>query len=232
MASSHMGRGHRLVLAVRRESNPGHRRSTPVTRERNAPCEIHVIEAPGADVGDAELVEASVQRPEQFSGLYDRHFADIHHYIAARVGAETADDLAAETFVVAFRKRSGFDARRGVARAWLYGIATNLVAGHRRSESRHFAALRRAATRVSDDHGHEDRVVARVDAASAQGRLASALDALPARDRDVLLLVALADLSHDEIAQALDIPFGTVGSRLNRARKKLRAALTDGDTDG
>jgi RNA polymerase sigma factor (sigma-70 family) len=55
--------------------------------------------------------------------------------------------------------------------------------------------------------------------------LAAALAALEAGDRDVLLLVALADLGNREVAQALGIPYGTVGSRLNRARKRLREAL-------
>ncbi|WP_329239114.1 RNA polymerase sigma factor [Actinoallomurus sp. NBC_01490] len=58
-----------------------------------------------------------------------------------------------------------------------------------------------------------------------RGRLSSALAELPARDRDVVLLVALAGLSHEQVATALDIPYGTVGSRLNRARRKLREAL-------
>ncbi|MEV4256862.1 sigma-70 family RNA polymerase sigma factor, partial [Spirillospora sp. NPDC049652] len=64
-----------------------------------------------------------------------------------------------------------------------------------------------------------------VDAAGLRGALARALADLPDGDRDVLLLVALADLSHQEVAAALEIPYGTVGSRLNRARRKLRAAL-------
>lgn len=68
-------------------------------------------------------------------------------------------------------------------------------------------------------------MTAKVAAANAQGRLATALGRLSTGDRDVLLLVALADLTYEEVAQTLDIPFGTVGSRLNRVRKKLRRAL-------
>ncbi|WP_157248562.1 RNA polymerase sigma factor [Nonomuraea typhae] len=176
-------------------------------------------------VGDATLVEQSLRLPDVFAVLYDRYFDEIHRYLAGRLGTQAADDLAAETFLVAFRKRRTFDPGRGAVRPWLYGIATNLVAQHRRSETRRLAAFQRTPVDDRADHGHEDRVTARVTAASAQGRLASALERLSEGDRDVLLLIALADLSYEEVAQVLDIPFGTVGSRLNRARKKLRAAL-------
>ena len=159
-----------------------------------------------------------------FADVYGRYFADIHHYIAGRLGRDVADDIAADTFVVALRKYGGFDAGRGPVRAWLYGIATNLVAQHRRTEQRRYRALARAgAERPTDDH--EDRVVSRVAAEVMLPRLAGALARLSQKDRDVLLLVALADLSHQEVSQALGIPYGTVGSRLNRARAKIRATL-------
>lgn len=186
---------------------------------------------------DAELIEQSRHRPESFAALYDRHFGDIYRYVAARVGPQLADDLASETFLTAFRKRHSFDPDRGVVRNWLYGIATNLLAGHRRSEARRLEALARVP---SDDLGggeHSDRVAARVTAAGARRRLAAELGRLSDGERDVLLLVAYGDLSYDEIAQALGIPLGTVASRLNRVRRKLRVALDDviaesGGSDG
>ncbi|MFI6297615.1 RNA polymerase sigma factor [Nonomuraea sp. NPDC050790] len=176
-------------------------------------------------VDDAALIERSWRRPDVFAVLYDRYFDEIHRYLAGRLGTHIADDLAAETFLVAFRKRRTYDVARGAVRPWLYGIATKLLAQHRRSETRRLAAFQRAPADVPADDGPEDRVTTRVAAASAQGRLASALERLSHGDRDVLLLIALADLSYEEVAQVLDIPFGTVGSRLNRARRKLRAAL-------
>jgi RNA polymerase sigma-70 factor (ECF subfamily) len=181
-------------------------------------------EAPVA-ADDAALIEQSWHHPESFAVLYDRYFDEIHRYVAGRLGAHIADDLAAETFLVAFRKRETFDPARGAVRPWLYGIATNLLADHRRSETRRLEAFQRAPARDVPDGGHEDRVTARVAAASAQGRLAAAIRRLSSGDRDVLLLVALADLSYEEVAQTLGIPFGTVGSRLNRVRRKLRRAL-------
>lgn len=177
---------------------------------------------------DANLLKESLRIPERFEALYDRYFAEIHRYVAGRLGTQTADDLTAEIFLAAFHGRARFDAHRGVVRGWLYGIATNVVAQHRRSESRQLQTLRRTAAEDAVDAvdaGHEDLVARRLTAAGVQEQLASALGAIPDADRDVLVLLALAELSYEEIAQALDIPPGTVGSRLNRARKKLRAAL-------
>jgi len=162
--------------------------------------------------------------PAGFTGVYEQFFADIHRYIAGRLGRDVADDIAADTFVIALRKHGSFDAARGPIRAWLFGIATNLVAQHRRAEQRRYRALGRVRAEEPAG-GHEDRVLSWVAAAQMQPRLARALARLSPEERDVLLLVALADLSHEEISQALAIPYGTVGSRLNRARKKVRAAL-------
>ncbi|MEV0591743.1 RNA polymerase sigma factor [Nonomuraea cavernae] len=177
-------------------------------------------------ISDAALLELSRRKPERFGEIYDRYVGEIHAYLGRRLDRQAADDLTAEVFLAAFRKREAFDPQRGEVRPWLYGFATNLISSHRRTETRRLAALQRsAAVRDGTEHGHEERVVTRVDAVSAQARLAAELRALPDRDRDVLLLSALGDLSHEEVAQALDIPYGTVGSRLWRARKKLRAAL-------
>ncbi|MEV7801614.1 RNA polymerase sigma factor [Microbispora sp. NPDC088329] len=186
---------------------------------------------------DAVLIEQSRHRPESFAMLYDRHFGDIYRYVAARVGPQTADDLASETFLVAFRKRHDFDPGRGVVRHWLYGIATNLLAGHRRSETRRLEALARVPPQDPAEGEHADRVAAQVTAAGARRRLAAELSRLPDGERDVLFLVAYGDLSYEEIAQALDIPLGTVASRLHRVRRRLRAALDDltaesGGSDG
>ena len=179
----------------------------------------------------SEAGAGPVPAAREFADIYERHFAEIHRYIAGRLGRDVADDIAADTFVIALRKRDGFDPRRGTVRAWLYGIATNLVARQQRAELRRYRALARAGARDLSD-GPEERVVSRVTAEGLQPRLASALARLSREERDVLLLVALAGFSHEEISQALGIPYGTVGSRLNRARKKIRAALgQEGQTD-
>ncbi|MEV0144811.1 MULTISPECIES: RNA polymerase sigma factor [unclassified Nonomuraea] len=158
-----------------------------------------------------------------FEEVFNAHFSEIHRYIARRLSDDAADDLAAEVFLAAYR--GGYDASRGGMRPWLYGIATNLVARHRRSEVRRWKALSRTAERP--EHDHEDATLARVAAGGLTGRLAGALAGLSRGDRDVVLLSVLGDLSHAEVAAALGIPAGTVASRLSRARKKLRKALGD-----
>lgn len=159
-----------------------------------------------------------------FGDLFDAHAGPLHAYLASRVGRTVADDLVAETFLVAYRDRGRFDPGRGDVRSWLYGIATNLARHHLRSETRALAAV----TRMHAEHSVHDpapRVPERVDAAASVGRLAAALAALPPGDRDVLLLTAWAELSSGEVAAALDIPVGTVRSRLHRVRQHLRGHL-------
>ncbi|RFU39738.1 RNA polymerase sigma factor [Actinomadura logoneensis] len=176
-------------------------------------------------VDDAALVAASRDDPERFTGVYDRHFAAVRRYVAARLGPEAADDVAAETFLAAFRRRAEFDPGRGVVRAWLFGIATRLVGEHRRVEERRYRTLARLGPGRPED-GPEERVADAFDARLAQPRLAAALRTLSRKERDVLLLAAFTDLARDDIAAALGIPVGTVDSRLNRARGRLRAALS------
>jgi RNA polymerase sigma-70 factor (ECF subfamily) len=180
--------------------------------------------------GDATLLRDSLERPELFADLFDAYHSEIYRYVASRLGVAHADDVAAETFLAAFRGRTGFTGPDEHVRAWLYGIATNLIRRHHRDEERRYRALGRAGAAAPDTvHGDDERVVARVTALTVQRDLDAALRALNAGDRDVLLLVALAGLNYAEVAAALGIPTGTVGSRLNRARAAVRAAL--GGTD-
>ncbi|WP_020576079.1 RNA polymerase sigma factor [Actinopolymorpha alba] len=179
----------------------------------------------------ASALVASCQEPERFAEVFDRYYVEIHGYAARRLGSDVADDVASDTFLTAFRQRARFDAERGDPRAWLYGIATNLIRRHRRQEIRAYRALTRVpATPLVDSH--EERAVARVGALRVQGELAAALARLSAGDRDVLLLVALAGLTYDEVALALGIAYGTVCSRLSRARRRLREALGGIDPTG
>jgi RNA polymerase sigma-70 factor (ECF subfamily) len=150
----------------------------------------------------------------------------LYRYVSRRMGPEIAEDLVGETFLVAFAGRSGYDLSYADARPWLFGIVTHLISRHRRTEAAHYRALQRSpieGVAESDD----DRVAAGVTARAARPQLARALAGLPARDRNVLLLVAWSDLSYEEVAQALGVPIGTVRSRLNRARRKVRAVLGD-----
>jgi len=178
----------------------------------------------GPPEADARVIEQSWTQPERFAAIFERYFAQIHQYLARRVGDKTADDLAAEVFVIAFAQRQRYDLARDCARPWLYGIATNLASTHWRQEQRRYRALARTdARQVSPSD--EDLVADRVSASAIGPALADALAGLGAGDRDVLLLVALAGLDYQEVAQALGIPYGTVCSRLNRTRRRLRESL-------
>jgi RNA polymerase sigma factor (sigma-70 family) len=182
-----------------------------------------IVEA-GDREPDAELVARFRREPEAFTTVYDRYFHDIYLYVAGRLDLQAAEDVAADTFLIAFGHRDRFVAERGSLRPWLFGIATNLVARHRRKEARHYRALSRMAPAPAAE-GHEDRVLTSVYAERMRPLLAAGLAALSPGERDVLLLVALSQLSHEDVAQALGISYGTVGSRLSRARKKLHSVV-------
>ncbi len=174
---------------------------------------------------DAQVIAASLHDPAEFAEVYNRHAALIHRYLLRRLGAEVAEDLTADTFTAAFRSRSRFDATQAAsARPWLYGIASNLAARHRRHEVRGLRALARTGIDPVA-HSWVEEADQRISARASNRPLAQALAELSAGDRDVLLLVAWADLTYAEVAQALRLPVGTVRSRLNRARRKVRAAM-------
>lgn len=176
---------------------------------------------------DANLMVASVVDPELFSAIFDRHFAAVYRYSARRVGAARADDVAAQTFAVAFERRASFDGDVSSAAPWLLGIATNLIRNGARAERRLLAAISRLDPASAGDlHNEVDRTLARADAVEDVARIAGVLALLSSAQRDVLLLHAYGDLSYEEVAQALSIPVGTVRSRLSRARARLLPALT------
>ncbi|MCA2224411.1 CU044_5270 family protein [Nonomuraea aurantiaca] len=112
--------------------------------------------------------------PERFSAIFDRYYPEIHGYAAHRLDSALADDIAAETFLIAFDKRTGFDLARPDARPWLYGIASNLIARHRRAEVRRYRALAKAGSE-NPMEDHADRVAGAVDAVARKSRLAQAL---------------------------------------------------------
>ena len=166
--------------------------------------------------------------PQAFEAAFTANFQSVHRFLARRVGSALADDLAAETFAVAFRRRDSFDPSLGEPRAWLFGIATNLLRAHWREEQ-HLLALE---ARIVGEPGppvteSDDDALARWVAPY----LARALGLLSQDQRDVLLLHAWADLSSEEIGSALGVPAGTIRSRLSRARAELRDYLGDFDFD-
>lgn len=172
---------------------------------------------------DSDAISASAESPADFGAIFDRHFDAVHGYLQRRIGRDLADELAAETFLIAFDNRVRYDVSRPDARPWLFGIATNLLHRHHRQELRQLRAYAKSA--VDPILDAFDGVDARVDASSVRRELVDALAEVPAEDLDALLLFAWADFSYAEIGQALEIPIGTVRSRLSRARARIRAAL-------
>ena len=183
-----------------------------------------------AAAGDAEVIAQSLTRPELFALVYDRHAITVHRFLARRVGAQLADDLAAQTMLAAFDSRKRFDPTQESALPWLYGIATNMLRRHARAESRHLRALSKLDPYPLEQR-HDDLVSNRVSAEAAGRELAAGLSRLNPQERDVLLLVAWESLSYEEVSHALDIPLGTVRSRLHRARTKMRTALLEVSDD-
>ncbi|MCD2441820.1 sigma-70 family RNA polymerase sigma factor [Agromyces sp. SYSU K20354] len=172
---------------------------------------------------DSEVIGRSIEEPAQFAVLFDRHARTVHNYAARRVGSDDANDIMSETFLVAFERRGDFDLAVASARPWLLGIATRVMHRHVRVEARAWRGMVAAlAAEVSPDL--IDQAGGRIDATRLTRRLRAALRGLHARDRDVLLLYAWGDLDYSGIAAALEIPVGTVRSRLNRARRAMRAA--------
>jgi RNA polymerase sigma factor (sigma-70 family) len=178
---------------------------------------------------DADLVAASLHDPQRFALLFDRHARAVHRYVASHTRRVDVDDVVSETFVTAFRTRARYDPAYADARAWLLGIATNVLRHHHRSEGRRLARLRTVFHGPESGPDPAEIVAGSVDNAEVTSRVSRALARLDGRYRDVLLLSVSSDLTYEEIARALDIPVGTVRSRLARGRRQFRELL---DADG
>ncbi|WP_311380582.1 sigma-70 family RNA polymerase sigma factor [Arthrobacter sp. ISL-69] len=179
---------------------------------------------------DSDLIRRSSRDPRAFAALYDKYSRAVYRYAATRAGESVAEDVMSQTFLVAYEGLDSFDHQWEDARPWLFGIATNLLRRHHRTEARRLKAFAKAAGRGSYDDG-ADRVAERLDAAAATSNLAGAMRTLSPADRECLLLYAWADLTYEGIALATGVPVGTVRSRLNRARRIVRDAAGLRNTD-
>ena len=121
--------------------------------------------------------EGRIADPEDFEAAFREHFPPVYRFISRRVGSAIAEDLAAETFATAYRRRACFEPGRGSLRSWLYGIAANLVRSHWRAEQHLLALDARLVPEVDLPDGC-DEVTQRVTAALLAPRLAAALGQL------------------------------------------------------
>jgi RNA polymerase sigma factor (sigma-70 family) len=173
---------------------------------------------------DADLIVRSLAEPDLFTAVFDRHSGEILRYVYARLGPDLAEDVTAETFLAAFRCRNTYNDAWPDARPWLYGIAMRQISRHRRVEARRLRLLL-SALPDGPAEDHSDRAAERVTAQRLGPRLAAAVAALPRQDRELLLLVAWAELSYAEAAAALSTTIGAVKARLHRIRVRMRAEL-------
>jgi RNA polymerase sigma factor (sigma-70 family) len=176
---------------------------------------------------DRELWQRAVHgEPEAFGVLFDRHGERIRSYCARRTGSlEAADDLVSVVFLEAWRRRADVELLADSALPWLYGIANRTVQRRWRTTTRHRRALERLAATQDSAPDHADEVAGRVDDERQLARLREALAGLRRTDQEVLTLCLWQGLDYESAALALDLPVGTVRSRLSRARARLRDAV-------
>lgn len=176
-----------------------------------------------SDSDDGEVIKRSQHEPSEFAVIFDRHAADVYRFLARRVGGHLADDLTGQTMLLAFERRYTFDDRYTSCLPWLYGMANNLIRQHRRTQVRRDRALDRLRRNTSAEHS--GAVQSRFSAFAAAHTLRSAIARLSRKEHDILLLIAWEELSYEEVSLALQIPLGTVRSKIHRVRRKLRTAL-------
>jgi RNA polymerase sigma factor (sigma-70 family) len=181
-----------------------------------------------AELIDAELIQESLGDASRFAEIFDRHAQAIFRFLARRIGPDDAGEVLGEVFLAAFDARGRYDGQHSSALPWLYGIASNLLSKHFRQRASELRVLERLIVQTAL-HDHAEAVAASVDAQMQVRGITKLLEELPAGERDALLLHAWEDLTYREIAGALGIPVGTVRSRLNRVRQRLRAAMNEID---
>jgi len=172
---------------------------------------------------DAEVIGRSLGEPEAFGLIYDRHAATLLRFLGRRAGATVAEGLVGELFRIAFERRKTFDVSRASALPWLYGIGSNVLLKHRRAEARRLRASARMA--AAGGVAYRGASAAALDARLLFPRVADAIESLPDSEREALLLFVWEELPYESVAEALELPIGTVRSRLNRARARLRELL-------
>lgn len=159
---------------------------------------------------------------ETFEELYRRTFPRVYGYVASLLrDRATAEDVTAQAFERAYRKRRSFRPARGSSEAWLFGIARNAALDE----------LRRRKRRADLEQDSEDvsspTVEEYAELTLRREAVRSALASLDARERDLVALKFAAGLSNAEIAKVLRISESNAGTRLHRALEKLRKACDD-----
>ncbi|MDN0198110.1 RNA polymerase sigma factor [Streptomyces sp. S.PNR 29] len=167
---------------------------------------------------------AAARDPQLFEEFYRRHVDAVTSFVARRVAdVHTVADLTAEVFLAVLDSAHTYRPGRGGERAWLYGIARNVVASERRRTARETAREVRVSGRRLLESDDIARLEDKLDAESPGRRALAALERLPDGERAVVELVVVDQLTVTEAAAALGIRQVTARVRLHRARKALRA---------
>jgi RNA polymerase sigma-70 factor, ECF subfamily len=168
--------------------------------------------------------------PEAFRALFDEGAGVVYAHAYRLAGdRSTAEEIVSLTFLEAWRLRRTIepDPDNRSLRPWLLGIATNVARNLRRATRRHAAALARLPRALVVPDPAEE-VAARLDDRDRLARTKAALAALRPGEREVLALCVWAGLDYAQAAEALDVPVGTVRSRLSRARRRLNRLVESG----
>ncbi|GAA4366141.1 RNA polymerase sigma factor [Nocardioides caricicola] len=169
--------------------------------------------------------------PDALAALFDSYGDRIYNHCFRATGdwAE-AEDATSTVFLEVWRHRRRVLLHDDSVLPWLYGVATNVCRNLTRSRRRRLRAVA-ALPRPAAEPDHADRVTDRLGSTARMQAVLDAVEALPAHEREVLGLVAWSGLSYEQAAAALDVPVGTVRSRLSRARSRLTDLTSGGDRD-
>jgi RNA polymerase sigma-70 factor (ECF subfamily) len=168
---------------------------------------------------DSHVADADVDRFEQ---MYRRHFRPVLRYALARLEPERARDVAAETFLIAWRRLGELPPEPA---AWLFAVARKVIAGQLRADARR-AAL---STRLTIVHARGGDGADPAEEFAQRDSALSALARLSEPDREILLLIAWDGLPPPLAASVLGISRLNFAVRLHRARKRLAVALAAAD---
>ncbi|GAA1653597.1 RNA polymerase sigma factor [Actinoplanes couchii] len=178
-------------------------------------------------VDDRWLVKRLGHDPAAIEEFYRRHVRALTRHLTRSTGnPHDADDLVAATFIAAIESAGRYDPAAGPPRAWLFGIARNLIAMRWRGAAAEGRALHRLAGARPPAVDEFDRADARLDAGDLAGPALAALPGLPPAERELIELMVNRDLTVTEAAGELGIRSGTARMRLKRVRDRLFAAMT------
>lgn len=175
---------------------------------------------------DEDLLVELTTDPDLLAEFYSRHVDRVLNYAIRRVRSpDDAADITQLVFMSVIHSASSFDARRGTAIGWLYGICHNVVSNWRRDQARtHTRTVQAGRHRLLDEDSYAT-VDDHIAAAALQPELVRALDRLPLDQRQILELVSYDQLSLTHAAEALGISAASARMRLSRARRSMKTSI-------